>query len=392
MIIIRADGNARIGAGHLMRCIAIAEELALLEGRREIWFLCADEQSGAMAEEHGFQSYVLGTDYQDMVSELPLWRKLTEKRVVRKEAEARKLVLLIDSYFVTDKYLEALGEIGYTVLMDDHGTHCYPVDCVINYNAPASLEAYQKLYREQYTKLLIGSKYVPLRRQFRVIKEENASERLMAAGKEITMKLSKDVAETSIVDGQSLTVPYEIKEEAKAVLITTGGGDSENIAGEILKKLYTEYLEFHLVMGQFHPHFQEMSELDKVYANIHIHHNVKDMAGLMGMCDIAVTAGGSTIYELAAVGVPFICFSYAENQEMLTEYVGKEHMAGYAGAWHKEPGETLERIERLFGELVTDKRMRISYSEREQRMVDGRGAERIAGLLRNRERNDELVR
>ena len=382
MVIIRADGNARIGAGHLMRCIAIAEELALLEGRGEIWFLCADEQSGAMAEEHGFQSYVLGTDYQDMESELPMWRKLAEKRIVRKEAEASKLVLLVDSYFVTDKYLEALGTIGCTVLMDDYGTHCYPVDCVINYNAPASLEAYQKLYREQDTKLLIGSKYVPLRRQFRVMKEEKASGPLMAAGEGITVELSADVAKASIADGQSLAVPYEIREEAKAVLITTGGGDSENIAGDILKKLYTDYLEFHLVMGQFHPHFQEMSELEKIHANIHIHHNVKDMAGLMRICDIAVTAGGSTIYELAAVGVPFICFSYAENQELLTEYVGKEHIAGYAGAWHKEPGETLERIERLFGKLVADKRMRISYSEREQRMVDGRGAERIAGVLR----------
>ena len=76
MVIIRADGNARIGAGHLMRCIAIAEELVLLEGRRAVIFLCADEPSGDMADEHGFRSYVLGTDYQDMESELPMWRKL----------------------------------------------------------------------------------------------------------------------------------------------------------------------------------------------------------------------------------------------------------------------------------------------------------------------------
>ena len=44
MIYIRGDGNARIGAGHLMRCMTIAEELARLQGGREkICFVCADE-------------------------------------------------------------------------------------------------------------------------------------------------------------------------------------------------------------------------------------------------------------------------------------------------------------------------------------------------------------
>ena len=47
MILIRADGNARIGMGHLMRCMTVAEELAMLQGSREgICFVCADEASG----------------------------------------------------------------------------------------------------------------------------------------------------------------------------------------------------------------------------------------------------------------------------------------------------------------------------------------------------------
>ena len=73
MILIRADGNARIGMGHLMRCMTVAEELAMLQGSREgICFVCADEASGEFVRENGFRSYVLGTDYRDMESELPL--------------------------------------------------------------------------------------------------------------------------------------------------------------------------------------------------------------------------------------------------------------------------------------------------------------------------------
>lgn len=54
----------------------------------------------------------------------------------------------------------------------------------------------------------------------------------------------------------------------------------------------------------------------------------------MAQCQLAVTAGGTTIYELAVLGVPFVCFSYAENQEALTEWLGTQQIAGYAGAWH----------------------------------------------------------
>lgn len=39
-----------------------------------------------------------------------------------------------------------------------------------------------------------------------------------------------------------------------------------------------------------------------------LHSDVKDMAGLMRTCQLAVTAGGTTIYELSVLGVPFVCF------------------------------------------------------------------------------------
>jgi len=355
MFLVRADGNARIGAGHLMRCLAIAEELALLRCREEICFVCADEESGAFVSEHGFRSYILGTDPQDMESELPLWKEQKKKGFLSEEAEGKRNVLLVDSYHVTDRYLAELKQMGDTVLLDDLGTHPYPVDCVINYNAPACLETYERLYQGQKVRLLIGSRYIPLRRQF-----WEAAQRPPA--------------------WQTEGTPCE-GDQVKTVLITTGGGDISNIAGKILWKLYREDLEFHLVVGRFSPHFQTMKDLERNYGNLRIHHDVKDMAALMQSCEIALTAGGSTIYELAAVGVPLICFSYAENQEPLTEYLGRTHVAGYAGAWHREPEETLARMRGLFEELLGSRRMREEYSLREGEMVDGRGARRLAEKL-----------
>lgn len=355
MYIIRADGNAKTGAGHLMRCMTVAEELAELEGSRDcILFLCADEQSAALAGEHGFRAGVLGTDYRDMEAELPRWEKALEQwgvensggRVAEAQSGFPAAVVLADSYYVTDGYLESLKRFGRVALLDDLGIHAFPVDCVINYNAPADRAAYKKLYQGRKIRLVTGSGYVPVRRQF-------------------------------------LNRGYRVRSRVKKVLITTGGGDIDNIARRIFEKIQAADKEYYLIIGQFNPHFREMKELEENCENLHILHHVTDMAGLMEECDAAVTAGGTTVYELAAVGVPFICFSYAENQEALTEYVGEKAIAGFAGAYHREPEETLVRLGQFFSELCGGEDKRRRFSEAERAMIDGGGARRLAEILRD---------
>jgi spore coat polysaccharide biosynthesis predicted glycosyltransferase SpsG len=258
--------------------------------------------------------------------------------------EGERPVILVDSYYVTDAYLEGLRSFGVTVLMDDLGRRAYPVDAVINYNAPAEREEYEQLYRGRETKLFIGSSFVPVREQF-------------------------------------LDRSYQVRDKVKSVLVTTGGGDAENIAGKLLEAICDENLEYHLILGQFNPFYEEMKRKEETCKNLHLHSNVKDMAGLMEQADIAITAGGSTIYELAALGVPLICFSYAENQEPLTEYIGEKETAGFAGAYHKDPGGTLAEMRRQALALTDSEEMRRQFSEREKQLIDGLGAVRLAEAL-----------
>ncbi|MDE7354966.1 MAG: UDP-2,4-diacetamido-2,4,6-trideoxy-beta-L-altropyranose hydrolase [Acetatifactor sp.] len=343
MIFIRADGGPEIGIGHLMRCMTLARELASRQDDREnICFVCADQGGADFAKGQGFPARILGTRYQDMESELPLWSRILEE--TREKKEPGSFLILADSYFVTEKYLAALKNLAYTALMDDMGTERYPVDCLINYNLTADFEAYERLYEGQNTDLIIGSRYAPVRRQF-------------------------------------LNVDYQMREQVKSVLITTGGGDIENIAGQIWRTINTEDYEFHLVTGRFNPHFQELKRLEEGCRNLHIHHDVADMAGLMKMCDMAITAGGSTVYELAAVGVPFICFSYAENQEEQARCMAQRRIAPYAGAYHRSPGETLVRIRELFQQTASDPKERRTIHENEKNLTDGKGAARLAEEL-----------
>lgn len=339
MIVIRADGNSKIGAGHLMRCLTVAEAAAKMQGnRKNICFFCADGQSAELAREHGFQAPVLGTDYRKMETELTAWECLMQN------AGEERHTILADSYYVTDAYLEHLGRYGRVCLLDDMQEHAYPVDTVINYNAFADEAIYQKLYCKTNTKILTGSNYVPVREQF-------------------------------------LETDYSVREEVRHVLITTGGGDQDNIAGAILEAIYCENIEFHVVTGRYNPHLEELKQWERTKCGVHIYHDVKDMAALMQKCDLAITAGGTTIYELAAIGVPFVCFSYARNQEALTKYIGEHQIAGFAGAYHENPEAVLKSMREYFAKYCKEYNTRRVCFDAERKMIDGHGAERIAREL-----------
>lgn len=341
MFLIRADGNAKIGAGHLMRCLTIADELRKLVDSSRILFVCADLQSAELAMKRGYQTFSLESDPCDMEAELSAWPRIP---VDNKETN----VIIVDSYFVTKRYLQELREYGSVTLLDDMGEECFPVDRIVNYNAFADTKQYEDLYKDSHTELILGSAYVPIRPQF----SEKA---------------------------------YQVRERAENILITTGGGDIDNIAERILKSIQekdtVEMLNYHLIIGGFNPHYERMKELEKQSAHIRIYHNVQDMADLMSRCDLAVTAGGSTVYELAAMGVPFICFSYAENQEKMTEYMDREGIALSAGAYHREPDAVLGRIARWAVELARDPNKRNECYSNERMLTDGLGAKRLAEIL-----------
>ncbi len=338
MFIVRADGNAKIGAGHLMRSLTIAQAVRSLPDAPEVLVLCADEDSAKMAADHGFSTRVFRTDYKQMEEELTLWKQwITEENNI----------ILVDSYYVTEAYLKGLKQFGRVCLMDDLQQQAYPVDLVINYNVFADEAVYEELYgsRESVTaQFCLGGAYVPIREQFQ-------------------------------------NVSYRVKEKVEQVLLTTGAGDADNIAGAIMDRIYREDLFYHVLVGRFSPHLADWQMRAQRCPNIRVHFDVQDMAGLMGQCDLAITAGGSTVYELAAVGVPLIAFAYADNQELLVEYLRVQDCAGSAGAWHRQKEQTMNRLEELFKKFCEDVILRRGYAERERKMVDGRGALRLAERL-----------
>ena len=370
MVVIRADANSKIGMGHVMRCLSVAD--ALIKRREEVLFVTADDTPVPLLIKKGIPYRVLHTDYADMEAELPgllcILQELTQRAELPEEvlsrmsSQRKDIAILVDSYYVTEKYLAALKKRITTIYMDDIYAFSYPVDMLINYNIYGEEMGYEKDAAFADTKLLLGANYVPLREEF------SAGAGYVQSRKELSL-------------GAANVTPAE----EGGILITTGGSDSFNLAGQLLMEAMKydalKEKEYHVVSGSLNPHIGELQALAKKHENIHIHCNVTNMAELMAESEVALSAGGSTLYELCAMGVPVIAFSFAENQERLVQTFVKRGIAQYGGNYRTDGNKMIQNTIAGLETLLEDKNLRTEYRKKARTLVDGKGADRIAEAI-----------
>lgn len=337
MIWIRADGGKEIGTGHVMRCISIAD--ALRRMGEQVCFLLADSSAVPLLEGRGQEYRLLNSSYQHPEEELEALLPLL--------AESRNSIFLADSYYVTDTYLRRVRDYMPICYMDDRGISGLPVDLLINYNIFADASLYE-CSGDERTSYLLGTEYAPLRREFQ-------------------------------------EVPYQVREKVRRVLLTTGGSDKYNLAGKILEEVLsneeTQNLEYCVVSGAYNEYLPTLLEIGKWHPGVQVLSNVTDMSELMRTCDIAVTAGGSTMYELSAVGVPIICFSFVDNQEKIVEGFRNRDIVCFGGDYLRQGERMVRDVADNIGLLCRDVELRKGYSRRQKVLVDGQGAMRIAERL-----------
>lgn len=336
MIWFRADGGREIGMGHIRRCLSVSAALQELGG--QTCFLVANDAAVSLLDAQGQDYRVLNSSWQNPEGEL--------KTMLPMLRESGKGVFFADSYYVTAEYLRQIGELMPVCCMDDMGISGLPVDLLINYNIFAT----QSLYTmgDGKTNYLLGTKYAPLRREF-----QNAYQ--------------------------------PVREKAERILITTGGSDRYDLTGQILRnalqKPETKDLEYCVVSGPYNEHLPQLLEMERKYGNVHIYSNVTRMSELMQSCDIAVTAGGSTMYELCAVGVPILCFSFVDNQEKIVEEFRERRIVRFAGNYLTQKEQMIPLLTEQIAALHDSVELRRSCSEKERELVDGQGAWRIAERL-----------
>lgn len=287
MIAIRADGNSSIGSGHVMRCLSIAKAIKKAGG--DCSFITADTAMQKVINENGFTVYSLSTDYQNMEEE-------TESLLlVLRDIHAD--VILIDSYYATPEYVTEVSKHIKVALMDDYGKEKFPASLVINYNMYASEEEYRDLYGNSKTRFCLGPRFAPLRDEFTNLPEK------------------------------------KINEKVENVLILTGGADPEHVALRLVDEIAKSDVDIHfnIVAGALSEDIEKLRKVEASDARISVFVNVKNMHELMMNADIAVTAAGSTVYELCACKTPMIVYSCADNQTRNAKAIEQSLIGKYVG-------------------------------------------------------------
>ena len=407
VIYIRADGNTEIATGHLVRCLSIARALkkelqdtgmiVTGSGSSPITFLVSDQESKALLNgffdcREEFPVRILETArYDDLEAELPELTSLIINRCQTSHcytpasdgasypvsnapfSSLNKPVLLVDSYFVTENYFLSLKTHATLVYLDDLRSFDYPVDLVINYDI-LTPEAYRE-YEHSYTfarKRLLGGAYAPLRPQF-----QSASRALPS------------VSDNKICH----------------VLIASGGSDPYHTTLHLTQYLLAECPPgycFHLLLGSMNPDRQALCELadrqnlcasaspSAKASSVILHHGVTNMASLMQSCDLALSAAGTTLYELCAVGVPSASFIIADNQIASANAFAQNDAIPCLGdvrtneeSIKKEAAHWVTSMNPYVKNQAASARL-LRYqnvSKRMQQLVDGNGAIRIADAL-----------
>jgi UDP-2,4-diacetamido-2,4,6-trideoxy-beta-L-altropyranose hydrolase len=348
-ILLRADANTRMGTGHLMRSIALAQALRAAGG--EPHFLSAS-LSPALADrlsEEEFDSIELAAEPGSMEDAC---------EVVAIAGRIGASWIVIDGYHFSGDYQRALKGSGFLLLAIDDHAHAgsYRADIVLNQN----LHAVPSLYAssDRSTKLLLGTRYALLREEFR-----NGS------------------------DGRICP------DRARHLLVTLGGSDPGNVTATILQgldRVASDGGEIVVAVGSGNPHLESLRELaSRSSWSVSILHDVRDMAALMRRSDLAIAASGSTTWELAAMGVPSLVVPIAGNQIEVARSLQEKGAAISLGAAEEL---TIEGIAEAVAGIIPDRARRIELSSRARDLVDGNGAERVVDEMMQMERKKDDTR
>lgn len=178
--------------------------------------------------------------------------------------------------------------------------------------------------------------------------------------------------------------PKIVSKEVKEILVTQGGSDTRGFTPKILRALEKAACPARatVVLGPAFRHERELQEAASALRRpLALLRDPDEMAPLMRRADLAVTAGGITLFELACLGVPSIVVC---GERFETETA--DRMAKAGAAVHLGFGGELkeERLSEAVEALAADPEQRKRLSARGKEQVDGQGAARVVQLIRKR--------
>ena len=331
---IRADATKHTGTGHLMRCLALAQALRKAEFDATFISVCKSNSLHQRLLDEGFKVILLNRSHPDPAD----WQ--TTEKILHSHPDC---YVVLDGYIFDSFYQRSIKEAGYRLLVIDDMAHLDRYCCNILLNQNINAERLHYLADED-TRLLMGPRYALLRNEF----------------------LNRSFLKRNIPN------------VARRLLVTLGGEDSDNQTLKVIQaiqQIKIDGFEAIVVVGSANPYLKLLqAECQKSQISICLINNALDMAELMASADMAVSAGGSTCWELAFMGLPALIIILSDNQRMVAEGLQEAGTAINLG-WYNWISQS--DIRKTLEKLAAGAEERAEMARRGRELVDGKGSKRL---------------
>lgn len=346
-VVIRVDSSSLLGVGHLMRCIALAQNL---RGRgSEVSFICRELPGhlSHLAKQASFAVYML--DEIDTGLDDEAFQRIDSRAVSAMLARMKPVDwLIMDHYRLDSRWQKQIrSHTKKLLVIDDLANRTHDCDILVDQGFHANLkERYQGLVPPQ-SKQFLGPRFALLREPF-------------AAASALRRTR----------DGR-----------VRRLLVTFGGADTSDAASlaiDAILSLKGYDLHVDLVVGSVYS--QAIRERCRHHSNFICHDGLdaEAMIHLMEGADLAICSAGGTTWERCALGLPAIVIAVAENQEPIASSLACDGQAFFLGRQEDiAPSSLAKAVETVMHMPLVIAGM----SQRNAKLVDGRGATRVAAEM-----------
>jgi UDP-2,4-diacetamido-2,4,6-trideoxy-beta-L-altropyranose hydrolase len=338
-LLIRADASSAMGTGHVMRCLALAQA----------WQDAGGQAAFAMAESTEAVRARLTSELCDIapIACSPAGEgDIAQTIAIFQQQNCEWIV--VDGYQFSGDYQRGLKASGAKVIfLDDYGhARHYSADVVLNQSVAAVPSFYSN--RSEGTRLVLGPRYALLRREFAPWRDWRRT----------------------------------ISPASHRLLVTMGSSDEHNVTATAVQALClmgAEGLETVVLLGGSNSHVNDLhGQIAHSGLKIEFRTNVCNVGELMAQADVAISAAGSTCWELCLLSLPSLLIDIADNQTAVAVEMHKRQCAIHVGDRTVKP----QAIGQALHSLLNGVEHRRLLSENSRALVDGRGAARLVSILR----------
>lgn len=327
--VIRADASVHIGAGHVMRCLTLAQQICE-ERQNDVAFICRDEPGllAGLIREHGYPVTLLPAI-------TPFSWEADALQVMQSLGIGITDWLVVDHYGIDSRWETLLRhKANQIAVIDDLANRIHDCDVIIDQNYRLGFaNRYDHLVPSGCIKLL-GPRYLLLRPEFARARKT----------------LKRDF---SLV---------------RRILVNFGGTDEANLslkALEAIQSLKIDELQIDVVIGQSNTHRVDLEQEISRLPGYTLYVQSNRMAELICAADLAIGASGSSTWERCALGLPTLALVLADNQREAANELGDAGIIVNLG----ESSISTHKLALEVDRLMKDHSLRASLYERSMQLI-----------------------